>query len=120
MSTRLMLIVAGALASIGATAAVPAPVHAVVFVDVVPTDREAGAALLQDYVRRAREEPGVRSMVLIQQADLPNHFLLEETFTEEASYRRFLGLAWVRAFRTALFRHLGSPWDERIGVEPVR
>ena len=116
------LILAVAVGSVAAfasqgSAAVPAQaLHAVVLVDVIPPDQAIGSTALADYARRARREPGVRSVVLIQQASVPNHFILEETFQDQAAYKRFSSAAWVRAFRAALFPHLGSPWDERLGV----
>lgn len=98
------------------TAAAPATVHAVVFVDVIPSDKAAGEALLVAFVRRAERDPALRSLTFIKQADIPNHFILEETFASSAAYRVFAGRGWVRDFRQALFPHLGSPWDERLGV----
>ena len=90
--------------------------HAIVFIDVIPPDKAIGLATLAGYVRRARQEPGVQSIIIIQQAAIPNHFILEEAFQDEAAYQRFSSAAWVRAFRAALFPHLGSPWDERLGI----
>lgn len=111
------LLLAATLAS-GSSAAVPAgAVHAVIFVDLIPSERAAGSALLQRYVRLARQDPAVRSVVLIEQTSIPNHYILEATFEDAPSYRRFSGASWVRTFRAALFPHLGSPWDERLGFE---
>lgn len=111
------------LAAVLALAAAPvpvsaqeAPVHAVVLVDVIPPDMAAGLALLTDYVRRARRDPDLSSVTLIQQFGIPNHFMLEEVFAGEAARRRFLQKPYVRDFRSALFPHLGSPWDERLGA----
>ena len=91
-------------------------VHAVVFIDLIPSDKQLGMAILTDYVRRARQDRTLGSVVLIEQADIPNHFILEESFASPSAYAGFAREDYVRAFRAALFPHLGSPWDERLGV----
>ena len=93
-------------------------VSAVVLVDVLPTDRAAGRAMLTGYVADARQDPNVRSVTLLQQDSIPNHFILVESFPSRAAYDRFVAEDRVRAFRAALFPHLGSPWDERRGAVP--
>ncbi len=101
----------------GATAASSEQaIHAVVFVDVIPNDKEAGSALLTAFARRARQDRDLRSIVLIEQDAIPNHFILEESFPDRAAYNRFAREDYVRSFRAALFPHLGSPWDERLGI----
>ncbi|MGL4301887.1 MAG: putative quinol monooxygenase [Sphingomonas sp.] len=93
------------------------PVRAVVLIDVIPSDQDEGLAALKDFVRRARQDKDVTSIDLIQQATFTNHFMLEEVFPSQSAYRSFLSKDYVRAFRAALFPHLGSPWDERPGQE---
>lgn len=79
-------------------------VHAIVFVDVIPSDQAVGSALLANYVRRARRDAALSNVALIKQADIPNHFILEETFTSEAARQQFAQQAYVREFRSALIR----------------
>ena len=83
---------------------------------MIPSDQQAGTAILADFVRRAGQDSDVRSIVLVEQADIPNHFILAESFPSRAAYDRFAREDYVRAFRAALFPHLGSPWDERLGT----
>ena len=107
-----------AAASSGLSAAAPErPIHVVVFVDVIPTDMAAGSALLATFVRQARRDRALRSIMLVEQTTMPNHFILDETFATSADYSSFEQRGYVRAFRNALFPHLGSPWDERSGRE---
>ena len=101
-------------------AAPDAMVHTVVLVDVVPSDQAAGLALLTGYVAGARQDANVGSVTLIRQDGIPNHFILEEVFASAAAYDRFVAEDRVRAFRAALFPHLGSPWDERRGAALTR
>jgi quinol monooxygenase YgiN len=91
------------------------PVHAVVNVDLMPSDEAAGKALLLDHVRQSRMEAGVRSVTLLQQDEGSNHFILIEDFASLDAYRIFGESERVRRFRAALYPHLGSPWDERTG-----
>ncbi len=46
--------------------------------------------MLADYARRARQDPALRSVALIEETRIPNHYSLEETFVNEAAYRRFV------------------------------
>lgn len=91
-------------------------VHAIVYIDLIPSEKTAGSVLLAGYARRARRDAALQSATLIKQASIPNHFILDEAFASEAAYQRFTRQAYVRSFRTALYPHLGSPWDERLGV----
>lgn len=93
--------------------------YAIVNVDLMPSDQVEGKKILLNYRDEVRQNPNVRSISLIQQKDnASNHFILMETFVSEAGYRRFIESDTVRRFRTALYPHLGSPWDERLGSQP--
>ncbi|OUJ11066.1 putative quinol monooxygenase [Acetobacter sp. DsW_063] len=95
--------------------------HSIVNVDLMPSDQVEGEKLLANYRDQVKNDPNVQSIDLIQQAgDASNHFILTETFASETAYRRFIQSEAVRRFRTALYPHLGSPWDERLGSEQLR
>ncbi|WP_407674718.1 putative quinol monooxygenase [Novosphingobium terrae] len=91
------------------------PVHTIVNVDVMPSHEAEGAQILKAYAAQARHDPAVRSVMLIRQLAPTNHFILDTSFADEATYRRFVESEAFRAFRSQLYPHLGSPWDERIG-----
>lgn len=95
--------------------------HSIVNVDLMPSDQVEGEKLLVNYRDQLKNDPNVQSIALIQQAgDASNHFILTETFASETAYRRFIESEAVRRFRAALYPHLGSPWDERLGSEQLR
>lgn len=113
-----LLVVAALLASgpaIGAGS--EDPVRSIVNVDVMPTHHAIGAQILADYARHARQDPAITSLSLIQQSGSDNHFILETTFTSKAGHDHHVEEDYVRSFRTTLFPHLGSPWDEHLGKD---
>ncbi|MEE7441913.1 putative quinol monooxygenase [Methylobacterium oryzae] len=95
-------------------------VHAVVNIDLMPSDQAAGTKILTEYVQRARQDPNVLSVALIQQDGTSNHFILLETFVNRTAYDVHVQSDHVRSFRAALYPHLGSPWDERLGNDRTR
>ena len=94
-------------------------VHAIVLVDLMPDQQVQGTRVLVDFVHQARQDRAVRSITLVQQASASNHYVIDEAFADQAAYQRFVQAPYVRSFRTALFQHLGSPWDERPGLDVV-
>ena len=110
-----MVAMAVGAATPAVTAVLKQAVHAVVYIDLVPSEQATGSAILAGYARRARQDPELSSVMLIELSSIPNHFILHEAFVSEAAYQRFTRQAYVRDFRAALYPHLGSPWDERLG-----
>ena len=87
-----------------------------IIVNVDVTDEVQGTRLLTDFVRQVKLDRAAISIRLISQGpQAPNHFILVETFASQAAYDRFVQSSPVRTFRSSLYPHLGSPWDERIG-----
>jgi quinol monooxygenase YgiN len=103
-------------ASIGEVA-LARPVHVVVNVDVMPDNQAAGEKLLLDYIRQARRDPKLSSVTLIQEQRAANHYILDEVFTDQDAYSHHAEMDYVRNFRTKLHSNLGSPWDERSGLD---
>lgn len=115
-------VTAAALAAATTAAAQPAPatshaleVHVIVNVDLIPSDAAAGTRLLADHASRARRADGVVAFSLLRQDGSTNHFIIDARFASAAAYERFVASPDVRTFRTALYPHLGSPWDARTG-----
>lgn len=123
MSAFLKLLTFGIVASLvtaSMASAAPAemPVHVIVHIDIMPDHRAAGASLLENYAQQARAARGVQALALIRNGGPDaNHFILDETFADDAAYRQFVQADFVRHFRASLYPHLGSPWDERVGTE---
>ncbi|MEE8664310.1 MAG: hypothetical protein SOH81_12170 [Acetobacter sp.] len=93
-------------------------IYAIVNIDLLPNEQIEGEKLLIAYLNQMKHDPNILRISLIQQVGgASNHFILMETFTNEASYRRFIELEAVRRFREVLYPYLGSPWDERLGRE---
>lgn len=93
-------------------------IYAIVNIDLMPNEQVEGEKLLIAYLDQMKRDPNILRIGLIQQVGgASNHFILMETFANEASYRRFIELVAVRRFRGVLYPYLGSPWDERLGRE---
>jgi quinol monooxygenase YgiN len=118
MYHKILLTLSAIIASAPALAAPdPAPLRAIVNVDVMPTHHAIGEQILAKYVDRARRDPAVMSISLIQQSGSDNHFILDETFASKAVYDHYIEQEDVRVFRATLYPHLGSPWDEHLGAD---
>ena len=120
LASRMAVALAICAGAVPVAASAPArTIQAIVYVDLIPTHQAAGSSLLASYVQRARRDPEVNSIALIEQSRIPNHYIVAESFVGEENYARFRRQAYVRDFRSALYPHLGSPWDERLGTEIV-
>ena|SRR5579871_4558300 len=119
MPVRLFVLGVALLSTAVAAAPADGNVHAIINIDVIPDDEAVGTQILSDYVREARHGSGVLSIHLIQQTSGSNHFILSEVFANQAAYEQWIQSPAVRKFRDALYPHLGSPWDERLGYELI-
>jgi quinol monooxygenase YgiN len=120
MAMLRILASAAALALAATVARADDAIHRIVNVDLMPSDQTVGTQILTGYAHRARSDPDVLSVTLVQQFGLSNHFILVEAFASKAAYERYLEADYVRSFRSALYPHLGSPWDERLGNDIAR
>ncbi|WP_237478390.1 hypothetical protein [Lichenibacterium dinghuense] len=96
-----------------------ANIHSIVLVDPMPDQQAQGTNVLVNFVREARQDETVRAITLIRQTDPGNHYVIDMTFAHQSAYYRFIQSPYVRGFRVALFEHLGSPWDERVGSDII-
>jgi quinol monooxygenase YgiN len=90
------------------------PIHSSVNIDVRPDHLADGMKVLQDYLREAKRDTDLTDIRLEQQLGLPNHFILNQSMADKATYDRHVQADYVRKFRDELYPHLGSPWDERL------
>lgn len=92
------------------------PVTVVTHFDIIPNgDNVAQAtALLQQFVRDSRSDPGVASFTLITWAPTTNHFQLLEVFDSLDAFNHHVAAAHTIAFRSAVQPFIGSPLDERL------
>ena len=98
----------------GTSAAAPdTAIHAVTYLDLLPNKADAERPLLVQQTLSARGQRGCRSSELLQEQGRPNHFMLVETWDDEAALDRYRATEEYRAFRTTLQPAIGSPLDER-------
>lgn len=101
---------------------IPAPdeaVFAVIHVDVAPTDVTAALPILKSFAQKAKSDPAVSSLQVLQQAGAANHFTLIEVLRSRQMYDQFVQEGYVKAMRAQLQPMLGSPFDERLhGLVP--
>ena len=101
---------------------VGAPAHAdefgevvvVTHVDVDPQFVGQAEPLLVTFVEDSRNDPGVKSFILITQDPTTNHFQLIEVFQNMRAFDAHVSASHTVAFRTALQPFIGAPYDERL------
>lgn len=103
-----------AIAAEPSPAAVARQVHAVVHVDVEPSEVKNGVQMLKTFAKQAAQDSSVHHIEILQQTGAPNHFTILEVFESQAAYDKFVGEAYVKELRTRLQPILGGPFDERL------
>ena len=100
--------------NIGEPGTAPGAITTVTHVDIIPPQREVGAANINQLGTDSRGTPGnLRFDVLIQNSR-PNHFTLVETWRDEASLLAHAAAPKTRAYREVLLTMSGSLFDERL------
>lgn len=89
-------------------------VFVVTHVDVMPRGKDREIAALEALREASRREPGNLRFDVLQQAALPNHFTLVETWTDPKALDAYEQAAATRKFRATLLPIGGSPYDERL------
>ena len=95
------------------SAASPSPFYVITFVDLIPPNKDAGVALLKQYVDTTRKEPGNQSAQALTQINRTNHLFLYEVWQNEEAFTRHESNAATREFRTKIQPMLGAPFDQR-------
>jgi quinol monooxygenase YgiN len=100
------------------SARAPAPgskaVHVLTHVDVVPTFKDQGAALVKGLAETSRQEAGALRFDALTQGNRPNHMTLVEAWESREAFDRHVVAAHVKSFRDALTPMSGSLYDERL------
>lgn len=89
-------------------------VYVLTHVDVVPTGKDQGQALVETLAKEARTEPGDLWFDVLQQANRPNHFTLVEAWRDRAAFDTHTDAAPTREFRSKLKPLQGALYDERL------
>lgn len=95
------------------TGASVSPYYVITFVDLIPPNKDAGMALLKEYVDTTRKEPGNQTALALTQISRPNHFMLYEVWQSEDAFNKHESNAATREFRTKIQPGLGAPFDQR-------
>ena len=90
----------------------PSPFYVITFVDLIPPNKDAGVALLKQYVDTTRKEPGNQTAVALTQISRPNHLFLYEVWQSEDAFNKHESNAATRDFRTKIQPDLGAPFDQ--------
>ena len=90
------------------------PVLVVAHVDVMPEAEAREIAALEALRAASRREPGNLRFDVLQQANLPNHFTLVETWRDPKALEAYEQAAATKTFRETLLPIIGSPYDERL------
>ena len=91
----------------------PMPFYVITFVDLIPPNKDAGVALLKQYVDTTRKEPGNQTAEALTQINRPNHLMLYEVWQNEDAFNKHESNAATREFRTKIQPMLGAPFDQR-------
>ena len=91
----------------------PSPYYVITFVDLIPPGKDAGVALLKQYVDNTRKAPGIQRAEALTQISRPNHLFLYEVWQNEDAFNKHESDAATREFRTKIQPMLGAPFDQR-------
>ncbi len=89
-------------------------IHAVTHVDIIPTFKDKGVALVKELAEASRKDAGSLRFDALTQANRPNHMTLVETWQDPRVFEGHLVAAHVKRFREALTPMSGSLYDERL------
>ena len=87
--------------------------YAVAYVEVMPSKAAAFADAFRKYRDASRGEPGYGAVEMFGQSDRPGHFVVLETWKDQASIEGHAKSAAVTQFRAALDPIRVSGYDER-------
>lgn len=104
----------GAVDALPASDSAKAAVYAVTHVDVVPTQREPGAALVRQLSEAGRQDPGNARFESLTQSSRPNHMTVVEIWVDDKARAVHGMTAHKRQFREQLLPLSGGLYDERL------
>ena len=83
-------------------------------VDVIPTQRENGTAIVKQLADESRKDNGNLRFDVVTQVNRQNHFTLIEFWRDSQSAEAHSMAAHTRAFREKLAPASGALYDERL------
>ena len=103
----------GPVQALPASESAKSALFAVTHVDIVPTQRDAGAALVKQLSENGRNDPGNVRFEALTQASRTNHMTVVEIWPDRKSAAAHAMAAHKREFREKLLPMSGSLYDER-------
>jgi quinol monooxygenase YgiN len=91
-----------------------AAIYAVTHVDVIPTQKDVGIALVQQLSEAARKDEGNIRFDALQQTSRPNHMTVVEIWNDQKALDAHGVAARTKLFREKLTPLSGSLYDERL------
>jgi quinol monooxygenase YgiN len=82
-------------------------------IEVMPASKNQGAALLRELAAASRKETGVVRFEVLQRSAPSSHFLLVETWKDQAALDAHGAAAHTKAFRDKIKPMLMAPIDDR-------
>jgi quinol monooxygenase YgiN len=89
-------------------------VFAVTHVDFVPTFRQQGEEMLQNFAFEGRRTDGNARFDVLTQASRPNHMTIVAVWNNLEAWKRHTAAAATKEFRQELLPKSGSLYDERL------
>jgi quinol monooxygenase YgiN len=89
------------------------PAHLVAYVEVLPSAVNEAVALLRQYAKASRSEPGSVRLEALQQKGRPDHFSILEVWSDQKALEAHQAAAHTKQFREKMLNLQASPFDER-------
>jgi quinol monooxygenase YgiN len=89
-------------------------VYVLTHVDVVPTGKDQGIALVKELAEAGRKDAGNFRFDVLQQDSRPNHFTLVEGWSDRKAFDASVTAAHTKDFRQKLTPLSGALYDERL------
>jgi len=98
----------------GLAVAGPGAMWVLTHVDVVPTFKDPGIAIVKELAVASRQDPGNHRFDALTQSNRANHMTLVEVWADRPAFERHMVAPHVTKFRDALAPMSGSLYDERL------
>jgi len=117
-AVSLLLSIAPAFGQTAAAPAIPAATNRLVYVEVAPAEATRVAAAMKEYRRAAMNAIGALRIDVLQQIGRENHFVIYESWRDNAALEGHRSAAETRKLEQVLQATRVSPMDERL-LTPV-
>jgi len=120
LSAAAALVLIGAITDAGAQAPAPpaadGPIHAVTYVEVMPTARGEGVAALKRYGETTRKEDGNLRCEVVTRIGQPHQLVVLEVWKDQKAFEAHRAAAHTAQLREKIQAIRNAPIDERVHV----